>query len=543
MFDVFRVPVPTVHNGDVFVSNNASVVVVSARNFLVKPEFGTLVDTKLTVNAAAKFLNSLAVMSMHYAGANSLVSDVLTQASYHDYTHAGLAQAAVLQLLPTQNVTLLGVDAPKLEGTGTRVLIVQNLAAGYTITLGHANTQSSEGNRFTLAGNTSVVIPGSGSVQLVWSTETKDWRVLGGAGGSSTGDANNALFLNGQPGSYYTNASNISTGTLAAARLSGTYAINVSGTAYGKAEAALNVNNAVSATSALTANNATYAYGKAESQLNVNNANTAHSAGVFRFVDSRATNPAPNAFSMGVQWDFKQNATIALTDGGSFTALQTISKWVDGTGGKRNQFALTDNGNMWTRVSSADLTTWGDWRLVYDSGNTPTQNVVVGNLSTTGNIAASGAFSAASLALSTQPHCHVYRSGGTGLTPANNTTVAVDWDLEGADTTGTMHNNSTNNSRITVPSDGYYLVVFQNVWDTCATGIRKSFVRINGSAERLKQEIGPGPVVTHILSGVLWISAGQYVEACVYQTSGAALSTAWGYSDPYNSFLSVTKLF
>jgi len=54
-----------------------------------------------------------------------------------------------------------------------------------------------------------------------------------------TGTANNANNLNGQPASFYTNATNITTGTLDAARLSGTYTINVTGTASN----ATNLNN------------------------------------------------------------------------------------------------------------------------------------------------------------------------------------------------------------------------------------------------------------------------------------------------------------
>jgi hypothetical protein len=49
--------------------------------------------------------------------------------------------------------------------------------------------------------------------------------------GSLTGTASNATNLNSQPGSFYTNATNISTGTVNASRLSGTYTIDVTGTA------------------------------------------------------------------------------------------------------------------------------------------------------------------------------------------------------------------------------------------------------------------------------------------------------------------------
>ena len=55
----------------------------------------------------------------------------------------------------------------------------------------------------------------------------------------ATLDANNATNLGGQPGSYYRNADNLNAGTVAAARLSGSYTINITGTASN----ATNLNN------------------------------------------------------------------------------------------------------------------------------------------------------------------------------------------------------------------------------------------------------------------------------------------------------------
>jgi len=70
---------------------------------------------------------------------------------------------------------------------------------------------------------------------------------------NSASQATNATNLNSQPGSYYTNASNLATGTVPSARLSGTYTL-------------------------ITANNATYAFGKTEGNLNVNSATQATNA-------------------------------------------------------------------------------------------------------------------------------------------------------------------------------------------------------------------------------------------------------------------------
>lgn len=68
----------------------------------------------------------------------------------------------------------------------------------------------------------------------------------------ATISANNALFLNGQADTYYTNATNLSTGTVPSGRLTGTYSISING-------------NANTATTALTANNSTNLNGQAAS--------------------------------------------------------------------------------------------------------------------------------------------------------------------------------------------------------------------------------------------------------------------------------------
>jgi hypothetical protein len=70
--------------------------------------------------------------------------------------------------------------------------------------------------------------------------------------GNLLGSANNSINLGGQPSSFYTNANNISSGTLSTDRLSGTYGINISG-------------NAATATNATTANNASNLGGESPS--------------------------------------------------------------------------------------------------------------------------------------------------------------------------------------------------------------------------------------------------------------------------------------
>lgn len=80
-------------------------------------------------------------------------------------------------------------------------------------------------------------------------------RLSGSYAISITGTANNATNLNGQAASYYLDAGNL-TGTVASARLSGSYGINITGSA-------ATATSATSATTALTANNSTNLNGQA----------------------------------------------------------------------------------------------------------------------------------------------------------------------------------------------------------------------------------------------------------------------------------------
>lgn len=83
----------------------------------------------------------------------------------------------------------------------------------------------------------------------VWLSTNVNTRLLALESYIMTGDA---ITLNGQPASFYQNADNLNAGTVPVARLSGTYNINITGTA-------ANATNAVDAVHALTADVATLA--------------------------------------------------------------------------------------------------------------------------------------------------------------------------------------------------------------------------------------------------------------------------------------------
>ena len=124
--------------------------------------------------------------------------------------------------------------------------------------------------------------------------------------------------------------------------------------------------------------------------------------------------------------------------------------------------------------------------------------------------------------------CQLYRD--TALTVPNTSETTVGFDLENIDVGG-YHSNTTNNSRVTVPSGkaGYYYVQFFAGWASNATGRRFIQIRKNGnqyidatdplllSTGVLAQETG------QILSFLIYLAEGDYVEATAWQSSGGNL--------------------
>jgi hypothetical protein len=104
------------------------------------------------------------------------------------------------------------------------------------------------------------------------------------------------------------------------------------------------------------------------------------------------------------------------------------------------------------------------------------------------------------------------------------------WDGEDYDSGG-IHDNAVNPSRLTAPSDGYYLVQAQTSWATSAVGVRQTMLRINAAGNTalgtsLMQQ-GPWAGVTggfqYTMSTVCRLVAGDYVELFTWHNHGANL--------------------
>jgi hypothetical protein len=137
-----------------------------------------------------------------------------------------------------------------------------------------------------------------------------------------------ADLLDGAQGSYYLNASNLNAGTVSVDRLSGTYNISISGQSGNTLRLLSNTTNPTS-------------------------------------------NPSPNAFSVGIVADTRNNAANGLADGGTKNLVMTIRPGGSGftVDGGVKQLAFTDNDNMWLRGSGTNVDAFGSWAKVWTSLN------------------------------------------------------------------------------------------------------------------------------------------------------------------------------
>ena len=109
------------------------------------------------------------------------------------------------------------------------------------------------------------------------------------------------------------------------------------------------------------------------------------------------------------------------------------------------------------------------------------------------------------------------------------TSTALTWDAEEYDTDA-IHDNATNNSRLTVPAGVTRVRLSAKVqWGNVAAGYRQVFIRKAGATF-----IGQPETIydidsaiyhqTDISSPPIVVVAGDYFEVLVYQNSGAALN-------------------
>lgn len=118
--------------------------------------------------------------------------------------------------------------------------------------------------------------------------------------------------------------------------------------------------------------------------------------------------------------------------------------------------------------------------------------------------------------------CLAYRN--TEISVPNATGTIVGLDAEAFDF-GNLHDNVVNNSRLTAPRAGLYVVAANVHWANNATGERGLFILRNGGepAPIVRARQGAHGLDGQFVGAVLRLQAGDYVEMVVYQTSGGPL--------------------
>ena len=118
----------------------------------------------------------------------------------------------------------------------------------------------------------------------------------------------------------------------------------------------------------------------------------------------------------------------------------------------------------------------------------------------------------------------VYNSANISIATSG-TSQALTFNSERYDT-DSIHDIGSNTSRLTIPSDGTYLITAHVQFGASATGARGLGIRLGGStniAWHTQPAAASGTTIVS-LSTVYQFTATQYVELMAFQTSGGALN-------------------
>lgn len=123
------------------------------------------------------------------------------------------------------------------------------------------------------------------------------------------------------------------------------------------------------------------------------------------------------------------------------------------------------------------------------------------------------------------PLCVITASVAQSITTSTITPVTFDTESTDIDN---MHSNTTNPTRVTGVTAGWYSVTAAGTFAANATGSRFGSLTLNGSAEIARVEVaanaasGRGSSV--VTTAMLFLNVGDYFEYTVWQSSGAALA-------------------
>ena len=207
-------------------------------------------------------------------------------------------------------------------------------------------------------------------------------------------------------------------------------------------------------------------------------------------------------------------------DVGDITAV-TAGTGISGGG---TSGAVTITNSMATEITAkADL--------IVGTGNATFDNLPVGTngqvLTADSTVSPTGLKWATPASGSTFVGCSVYKVT-TDQTLSNDTDTVITFNAEEFDTNA-FHDNSTNNSRITIPAGkgGKYLIISTISFAANSTGIRSIYFKLNNTTNIiLSTQYATTSSSTYrgTASGIYDLTAGDYIECIAAQNSGGNLN-------------------
>jgi len=123
--------------------------------------------------------------------------------------------------------------------------------------------------------------------------------------------------------------------------------------------------------------------------------------------------------------------------------------------------------------------------------------------------------------------CSLYKSSNQNA--SNGVSTAATFEAELFDTNG-FHDNSTNNTRITIPSGyaGKYLITGVIQWGSNSSGNRVNDIKLNGTTFLGYSYMDAGGYQSCAVTMVQDLAVGDYIEMIGYQNSGSTLTIGGG---------------
>lgn len=138
--------------------------------------------------------------------------------------------------------------------------------------------------------------------------------------------------------------------------------------------------------------------------------------------------------------------------------------------------------------------------------------------------------------------CVAYKSSAV-QSIANTTETAITLDAEVSGDSG-MHDNVTNNSRLTFLTDGLHYIFGVISYASDADGLRDVYLRIGGSTRiatgrAVNDSLGNGPYI--VVQQLYQATASQYVEMTTWHSAGNALDVNNGQANTFLAAVRVTS--